>query len=132
MGGTGASAETALIPEYAERAPVTDEKGVQDVTRRRLESSAGDKGRVYENAPDSLTREAKIDEIIVESVLGGIIDCIVCLDLSSGKARFVRKPLTKEAFPEISSEKYRDFDEVIRTAAAFMPSTTLLTLSQLL
>ncbi len=65
--------------------------------------------------------EAKVDEIAFSNVVEGMIDYIACLDVTTGKARFVRIPGENTAIPSLKLETYYDFEEASQRAAALLP-----------
>ncbi|MBO4852928.1 MAG: PAS domain-containing protein, partial [Schwartzia sp.] len=76
---------------------------------------------IFANVRD--IHEAKVDEIAFSNVVEGMIDYVTCLDVSTGQARFIRKP-TKEALPLEGLDAYFDFEESTRQAAQLLPDLT--------
>ena len=64
--------------------------------------------------------EAKVDELAFENVMEGVLDYVTCLDVSTGKARFARKP-SAEALPLDGLDAYFDFEGVTQQSALLLP-----------
>lgn len=64
--------------------------------------------------------EKKVDEIAFANVMEGVLDYVTCLDVSTGKARFARRP-TKDNLPLDGVETYFDFEERTQQAALLLP-----------
>ena len=64
--------------------------------------------------------EGKVDEIAFAKVMEGVVDYITCLDVSTGKARFVRNP-SQKALPLEGLEDYFDFEGSTQRAALLLP-----------
>ena len=64
--------------------------------------------------------DAKVDEIAFAKVMEGVIDYVTCLDPSTGRARFVRKP-SAESLPLEGLDAYFDFDESTQRSALLLP-----------
>ena len=65
--------------------------------------------------------EAKVDEIAFAKVTEGVLDYITCLDVASGKARFVRKP-SEAALPLDGLDEYFDFEASTQRSALLLPN----------
>lgn len=68
--------------------------------------------------------ETKVDEIAFANVMEGMVDYIACMDLISGKGRFVRAPGYAGALPELGLESYYDADAATVSAAEYLPDRT--------
>ena len=68
--------------------------------------------------------EAKVDEIAFANVMEGMVDYIACMDLISGKGRFVRAPGYAGALPELGLSSYYDADAATVSAAEYLPDRT--------
>ena len=65
--------------------------------------------------------EAKVDEIAFANVMEGMVDFITCLDVSTGKARFVRAPESDKALSTLRLDEYFDFEQSTVRATALLP-----------
>ena len=65
--------------------------------------------------------EAKVDEIAFTNVMEGMVDYITCLDVSTGKARFVRAPESDKALSTLRLDEYFDFEQSTVRATALLP-----------
>ena len=65
--------------------------------------------------------EAKVDEIAYANVMEGMVDYITCLDVATGKARFVRAPEPDKALSKLRLDEYFDFEASTERAKALLP-----------
>ncbi len=65
--------------------------------------------------------EAKVDEIAFGNVMEGMIDYIACMDVVTGKGRFVRAPGQQDALPDLNLASYYDADEATVQAGEYLP-----------
>ena len=65
--------------------------------------------------------ESKVDEIAFTNVVEGMVDYITCLDVTTGKARFIRVPGDNTAIPSLGLDAYFDFEEATQKSTAILP-----------
>lgn len=65
--------------------------------------------------------DAKVDEIAFANVMEGVIDYIACMDVTTGRGRFVRVPGKVDALPELGIGYDYDADEATARAAEYLP-----------
>ena len=65
--------------------------------------------------------ESKVDEMAFTNVVEGVIDYVTCLDLTTGKARFIRVPGDNTAIPSLGLDSYFDFEEATQKSTAILP-----------
>ncbi len=64
--------------------------------------------------------EAKVDELAFTNVVEGVLDYITCLDVSTGQARFARRPSTA-TLPLEGTDTYFDFEGATQQSALLLP-----------
>lgn len=65
--------------------------------------------------------ESKVNEIAFANVMEGMVDYITCLDVATGKARFVRSPESDRALSTLRLEEYFDFEASTVRATDLLP-----------